>query len=300
MKALTVEELTAILEESDSSDSETENVDIVYIPPEVTALTDEEDIDDNLLTEDVLEKDIAGTFEIHGKENSKVKISKTSKNSMKPNWNKTEYPIYSAFPTSVESACLQDMVVQYGELSPFEIFSLFVDNTLLKMIADFSKKYANSNNRHNFVCSETELKKFLGILFLSGYNTFPQQDMFWSTDEDKGVDLVKKAMSRNRFREIKRNLHVSDNSSLDKRDKFSKLRPFIEYLNKKFIQFGIFSHNLSIDEQMVPYFGRHSAKMFIKGKPVRFGFKIWCLCSSNGYLYQFQPYGGHSNIKRCS
>lgn len=132
MKALTVEELTAILEESDSSDSETENVDIVYIPPEVTALTDEEDIDDNLLTEDVLEKDIAGTFEIHGKENSKVKISKTSKNSMKPNWNKTEYPIYSAFPTSVESACLQDMVVQYGELSPFEIFSLFVDNTLLK------------------------------------------------------------------------------------------------------------------------------------------------------------------------
>lgn len=120
--------------------------------------------------------------------------------------------------------------------------------------------------------------------------------MFWSTDEDKGVDLVKKAMSRNRFREIKRNLHVSDNSSLDKRDKFSKLRPFIEYLNKKFIQFGIFSHNLSIDEQMVPYFGRHSAKMFIKGKPVRFGFKIWCLCSSNGYLYQFQPYGGATQI----
>ncbi|CAH2109195.1 unnamed protein product [Euphydryas editha] len=65
------------------------------------------------------------------------------------------------------------------------------------------------------------------------------------------------------------------------------------------MQFGIFSHNLSIDEEMVPYFGRHGYKMFIKGKPVRFGFKLWCLCSSNGYLYQFIPYGGkNSNVAR--
>lgn len=45
---------------------------------------------------------------------------------------------------------------------------------------------------------------------------------------------------------------------------------------------------------MVPYFGRHSAKMFMKGKPVRFGFKLWCLCSSDGYLFRFIPYGGAS------
>lgn len=46
-----------------------------------------------------------------------------------------------------------------------------------------------------------------------------------------------------------------------------------------------------IDEEMVPYFGRHSVKMYIKGKTIRFGFKLWCLCSSNGYLYKFIPYG---------
>lgn len=60
------------------------------------------------------------------------------------------------------------------------------------------------------------------------------------------------------------------------------------------MQFGIFTPDLSIDEQMVPYFGRHSSKMYIRGKPIRFGFKNWCLCSSNGYLYQFIPYGGAS------
>lgn len=44
---------------------------------------------------------------------------------------------------------------------------------------------------------------------------------------------------------------------------------------------------------MVPYFGRHSCKMFIKGKPVRFGFKLWCLCSSDGYLFYTMPYAGN-------
>jgi hypothetical protein len=83
---------------------------------------------------------------------------------------------------------------------------------------------------------------------------------------------VRKCMSRNTFRAIKRNLHLSNNN-LDKNDKFSKLRLIFTSLNKRSLQFGIFTHNnLSIDEQMVPYFGRHSAKMFIKSKPVRFGF----------------------------
>ena len=43
---------------------------------------------------------------------------------------------------------------------------------------------------------------------------------------------------------------------------------------------------------MVPYFGRHSAKMFIRGKPIRFGYKLWSLCGSDGYPYHLQVYKG--------
>ena len=71
------------------------------------------------------------------------------------------------------------------------------------------------------------------------------------------------------FVPLKKNLHLADNHDLDPLDIFSKLRSFFELLNQKFVQFGIFTHNLSIDEEMVPYFGRHSCKMFIRGKPVR-------------------------------
>lgn len=43
---------------------------------------------------------------------------------------------------------------------------------------------------------------------------------------------------------------------------------------------------------MVPYFGRHSCKMFIKGKPIRFGYKEWILCSSSGYPFNIDIYCG--------
>uniref|UniRef100_A0A915D4M6 PiggyBac transposable element-derived protein domain-containing protein n=1 Tax=Ditylenchus dipsaci TaxID=166011 RepID=A0A915D4M6_9BILA len=39
-------------------------------------------------------------------------------------------------------------------------------------------------------------------------------------------------------------------------------------------------------------FGRYSAKQFIRGKPIRLGFKYWCLNSPSGYLINFFPYQG--------
>lgn len=66
-------------------------------------------------------------------------------------------------------------------------------------------------------------------------------------------------MSRNRFQEIKRNLHLSNNV-IDVNDKFSKVRPYLDTMNEKNLQWGIFSHNLSIDEEMIPYFGRLTKK----------------------------------------
>ncbi|XP_043191510.1 piggyBac transposable element-derived protein 3-like [Amphibalanus amphitrite] len=99
-------------------------------------------------------------------------------------------------------------------------------------------------------------------------------------------------MPRNRFELIKRYLHFADNEHLPTGDKIAKVRPLFEELNRVLLQFGVIHPQLSIDEQMVPYFGRHSSKMFMKGKPVRFGFKLWVLASSDGYPYQVEMYTG--------
>ena len=65
-------------------------------------------------------------------------------------------------------------------------------------------------------------------------------------------------------------------------------------LQEKFRENNTLDEYLSIDESMIPYYGRHYAKQCIRGKPVRFGFKNWALCSSTGYMYGFDIYTGKS------
>ena len=76
-------------------------------------------------------------------------------------------------------------------------------------------------------------------------------------------------MSRDRFLKIKKYFHVADNQNLGKGNKVAKVGFLYEAMNKNLSQWGIFHKKLSIGEAMVPYFGKHNAKMYIKGKPIR-------------------------------
>ncbi|XP_047103635.1 piggyBac transposable element-derived protein 3-like [Schistocerca piceifrons] len=113
-----------------------------------------------------------------------------------------------------------------------------------------------------------------------------------------GAESVFNSISRNRFWEIKRFIHLNDNSKIDRNDKMYKLRLYFEMLKKEFGKFGIHHSELSIDEMMVCYYGKHSAKMFLRRKPIKFGYKICCLTSFNGFLYNFSPYCGKTDNKQ--
>jgi len=69
-------------------------------------------------------------------------------------------------------------------------------------------------------------------------------------------------------------------------------------LKRSFKQFGYFHSNISIDESMIEYYGKHPAKQFIKGKSVRFGFKNWMMASSTGYCYDFEIYCGKNETEK--
>ena len=144
----------------------------------------------------------------------------------------------------------------------------------------------------------TNLWDFLTIMTFSAYSTQPQFCHYWSNDADLASSFVRDLMSRNQFRKIKSYLHVCGNEDLELNDKWAKLLPLIDIVNNKLIEFGAFAEHLSIDEQMVPYFGRHSCKMFIRGKPIRFGYKNWVICSNDGYPFKVIPYQGKLNSNK--
>ena len=290
-------EAVSLLENDDEYIDVNEQVDIVVIPPGTSGdVTDEENIDENNLGDNTeLPQDTAGTSELHYVKPIHLK-KKTKDKKPFVKWTKSVKPKFELSPKSDQDRNVEVLSNQLGDKSEFEIFSMLFDDDLLSLIQSESEKYAHQNNRLDFRLPLYLLKRFIGFLILSGYHSFPREEMFWETAEDAGLLLVRQGFSRNQYRSIKRNIHLADNSQNANSDKMYKVRQFIEALNQKFQQFGITETHLSIDEQMVPYFGRHSSKMFIRNKPIRFGFKLWCLCSSTGFLYKCIPYCGKSEF----
>ncbi|CAK1592118.1 unnamed protein product [Parnassius mnemosyne] len=71
----------------------------------------------------------------------------------------------------------------------------------------------------------------------------------------------------------------------------AKVHPLFDMLNKKNLQYAVIEKDISIDESMIPYHGRHGCKQHI-----RFGFKTWVAALRLGYclhadLYQVKSVG---------
>ncbi|GBN80075.1 Chimeric ERCC6-PGBD3 protein [Araneus ventricosus] len=138
------------------------------------------------------------------------------------------------------------------------------------------------------------MKVFIGILILSGYNTVPVKKRFWENASDLRNDLVYNAMCRDRFVQIMKYMHCADNTKINPIGKFFKLRPLLNKLKKKFIENWKAEQCLDYDECIIVYFGRHSCKQFIRSKPIRFGYKVWCINTPDGYLLNFDVYQGRN------
>lgn len=223
------------------------------------------------------------------------KIPKLAK-PKKPDWKWEKCDLDS--PKVVITKQPETLPMTFSEQShPIDFFLSIFTEEIVDTIARQSILYAASKGVFNISISVDELYCFIGILFLSGYVPLPRRRMFWEENDDSHNLLVSKSMRRNRFEELFRYLHVADNSNLQEGDKMAKLRPLIESLNKQFIKLAPMETNLSIDESMIPYFGRHGCKQFIRGKPIRFGFKAWVLAQKLGYCVSFDIYQGRDQRK---
>jgi len=155
-----------------------------------------------------------------------------------------------------------------------------------------TRNYATQKNEPSFKVDEGDLKCFIGFLILTGYNQLPSERNYWDSKPDMNNPMVTEAMRRDRYLQLKRFIHLNDNSKLDKSNKLYKLQPLISMLKERFLKYFVPSKNLCYDECMVQYFGRHSSKQCIRNKPIRFGYKVWCINSVNGYLVNFDIYTG--------
>ncbi|XP_051154938.1 piggyBac transposable element-derived protein 3-like [Leptopilina boulardi] len=140
-----------------------------------------------------------------------------------------------------------------------------------------------------------ELDAFLGIIILSIFNLRKSQRDYWSQNHLLNCEAVVGAMSRKKFENIKSKLKLYKPGDENPNDKAWRVRGPLEIFKQNARQFGYFSSALSVDEMMVKFRGRTVLKQFIRNKPVRFGIKMWALCSSEGFLFDCDIYCGKNS-----
>nr|CAH7756308.1 unnamed protein product [Callosobruchus chinensis] len=154
---------------------------------------------------------------------------------------------------------------EYRNMAPVDAFEKIFDDEVFQFLADQSNLYAafkNCNPSPNITANE--MRCFIAILIVSGYNKVPSKRSFWDSGADLRNQMVYEAMRRDRFDIIMRYLHCADNNDLDKQDKMAKLRPFMELLKLRFKNHFIPEREIDYDESMIEYFGRHGYKQFIR------------------------------------
>lgn len=181
---------------------------------------------------------------------------------------------------------------EYSFRTPLEIFEMFWGNDIIKCILQETRKYVLFKNAPDPKITAEDLKCALAILIMSGYDVKPTKLYYWDSNPDMGNEMVKNVMRKNRFEHIMQFLHLADNNLPDLNDKAWKIRLLMDKLKKKFLEHFVPEEHINYHESIVKYFGRHSCKQFIRGKPIRFGYKMWSLHTKGGYLINFDLYQG--------
>lgn len=134
-------------------------------------------------------------------------------------------------------------------------------------------------DNQEFRLDEVQVLNFFGIIILIGYHCMPSEADYWYV------------ISRNYFQTTKKYIHLIDNTYLEENNKTIKVAPLHMYkkLNEALPQFGS-NKSSSIDESLIPYFGRRSLKMFIKGEHNRLGYKLWIIARTVRCPYMLDIY----------
>ena len=116
---------------------------------------------------------------------------------------------------------------------PVSLFEKVFTDDIMKFICEESIRYAISKGNHSLIIDTNTLKAFIAIHLVSGCMNLPRQPVYWEHNEDTHNTTVSSLLSPNRFEETMQNLHLADNSNLDKEDNFVKMRPLIDKLNEQ-------------------------------------------------------------------
>lgn len=175
--------------------------------------------------------------------------------------------------------------------TPVEYFLEYFTEDFVEKVVDTTNQASLLNNGKSVNLKKEEFYKFLALEIMIGTISYPRLEMYWSKTTE--IPCFRGSMPRVRFHSLRHNLKFSLDQTSD--DKLHRIRPLLEVFYKKFYAIPK-DENVCVDEMMVPFKGKTMLRQYMPKKPIKWGIKIFCLCSSKGVIYDLEIYQGKNTI----
>jgi len=190
-----------------------------------------------------------------------------------------------------------------AESCPIEFFDLFLTDEILNLLVNETNRFADQflaksvlkrkSRAHDWhPTTASEMKQFLGLVFLMGIVKKPRIEDYWSTDPTMATPIFNQTMKRDRFELMLKFWHYCNNEQSPENDRLFKLREICAMLVSRFQAVCTLERDVSIDESMVLWRGRLIFRQFIPGKRHKYGVKLYLLFETSGYVYNLLVYCG--------
>ena len=187
------------------------------------------------------------------------------------------------------------------EMTPLNYFEMFWKSSLYEYICQQTNVYAMQKDCAAVSTSKGEIEQFIGVQMLMSVVQLPK---YWVTETRYAP--IADVMGRNRYKTLRRYLHVNDNSLLEdetnKKNKLFKIQPVINHVKFKCRETQP-EKDQSIDEQIIPAKTAYSGiRQYNAMKPKKWGFKNFVRSGSSGFMYDFFLYQGSSTAdgQKCT
>lgn len=188
--------------------------------------------------------------------------------------------------------------------SILESFTPYVSDEIISLVVQYTTMFGE--RMYNVVVGEglreggwmrtniEEMKAFIGLLILCGPLRAQHEpvESLWSQDSSITRPLLPATMIRRRFFQLMISIRCDDLETREERQLTEKLAAIREVLDKFMVPCRLLynpSPEITIDEQLIRFFGHCRFRIYMPSKPDKYGIKVWvCADSENGYANNFQ------------
>ena len=182
-------------------------------------------------------------------------------------------------------------------LQPYEFFLRMFPIELMEDIVYQTNLYARQKDvSTSFSIDVNDLMVFVGIVLYMGVVHMPSIDDYWAVHTR--IPQITEYMTSKRFKQIRSTLHFNNNETAkSSTDRFYKVRPLFSGITKQFLQVKA-TPTQSVDEVMVAYKGTMAGNLrqYIANKPDKFGYKLFCRASIDGFIHDMLMYQGETTF----